>query len=145
MDLNKCSKIELLSECERLGLTRFKSKSKSELIGLIEAFIDKKPTQTLNLISKSSLDGITILNNDCIEELKKLADGSIDLVLTDPPYFIDKLDSKWSSENINSDVKNSHIPLGTTISFKKIVTCAKEPHRSHVTDTIKLIILNLIQ
>lgn len=29
-----------------------------------------------------------IIHGDCIEEMKKLPDGSIDLVITDPPYFI---------------------------------------------------------
>ena len=50
-----------------------------------------------------------IINGDCIEELKKLEDNSIDCVITDPPYFIDKLDHKWSSEEIAADKKNSHI------------------------------------
>jgi site-specific DNA-methyltransferase (adenine-specific) len=42
-------------------------------------------------------------------ELNKLQDNSIDCVITDPPYFIDKLDNNWSSKEVNSDVKNSHI------------------------------------
>src|SRR6056300_532014 len=54
-------------------------------------------------------DNIKILNADCMIELNKLEDNSIDCVITDPPYFIDKLDNKWSSSEINSDVKNSHI------------------------------------
>jgi len=29
-----------------------------------------------------------IIHGDCIEEMKKLPDGSIDLIITDPPYFI---------------------------------------------------------
>ncbi|MCX7360151.1 MAG: site-specific DNA-methyltransferase, partial [Alphaproteobacteria bacterium] len=29
-----------------------------------------------------------IIEGDCIEELKKLADGSVDLVFADPPYFM---------------------------------------------------------
>lgn len=29
-----------------------------------------------------------LINGDCIEEMKKIADGSVDLVLTDPPYFL---------------------------------------------------------
>lgn len=31
-----------------------------------------------------------IINGDCIEELKNIDDNSIDLILTDPPYFISK-------------------------------------------------------
>jgi len=52
---------------------------------------------------------IIILHNDCLIELEKLEDNSIDCVITDPPYFIDKLDSGWSSTQIESDKKNSHI------------------------------------
>jgi len=27
-----------------------------------------------------------IINGDCLEELKKLADNSVDSIITDPPY-----------------------------------------------------------
>lgn len=27
-----------------------------------------------------------LINGDCIEEMKKIPDGSVDMVLTDPPY-----------------------------------------------------------
>jgi site-specific DNA-methyltransferase (adenine-specific) len=50
-----------------------------------------------------------IILGDCITELQKLADNSIDCVITDPPYFIDKLDHKWSPDDIAMDKKNSHI------------------------------------
>lgn len=55
------------------------------------------------------MEDITIIHNDCIEELNNLQDNSIDCIITDPPYFIDKLDNNWDSENIKSDKKNSHI------------------------------------
>jgi site-specific DNA-methyltransferase (adenine-specific) len=66
---------------------------------------------------------IQIINNDCILELENLLDNSIDLVLTDPPYFIDKLDNKWSSDDINNDTKNSHIkhlPKGMKFDKKQV-------------------------
>jgi site-specific DNA-methyltransferase (adenine-specific) len=44
-----------------------------------------------------------------MKELEKMPDNSIDCVITDPPYFIDKLDDKWSPKEIKEDVKNSHI------------------------------------
>jgi site-specific DNA-methyltransferase (adenine-specific) len=59
--------------------------------------------------SNSNNNNIIILNNDCMIELDKLKDNSIDCVITDPPYFIDKLDNSWSSIEVNCDVKNSHI------------------------------------
>jgi site-specific DNA-methyltransferase (adenine-specific) len=125
MDLTELSKPKLLAKCEELGITNCKSKNKSELIDLIkskkqplEFIIEDKDadgdninkTDILNKIVTTPMNNnITILNADCMVELNKLEDNSIDCVITDPPYFIDKLDNKWSSSQVNSDIKNSHI------------------------------------
>lgn len=64
-----------------------------------------------------------LINGNCLDELKKLEDNSIDLVFTDPPYFIHKLDSSWSKERIDSDKKNSHIknlPKGMKYSKNQV-------------------------
>jgi len=39
-----------------------------------------------------------IFHSDTLEFIPKLESDSIDLVLTDPPYFLDKFDDKWSPE-----------------------------------------------
>lgn len=52
---------------------------------------------------------IILLHNDCMKEVIKLEDNSIDCIITDPPYFIDKLDSNWSVKEIKEDKKNSHV------------------------------------
>ena len=52
---------------------------------------------------------IIIVHNDCMKEIAKMENDSIDCIITDPPYFIDKLDNNWSSSQVNGDVKNSHI------------------------------------
>ena len=68
-------------------------------------------------------ENIQIINNDCMAELIKLEDNSIDCVITDPPYFIDKLDNKWSSKDIKDDKKNSHIkhlPKGMKFDKKQV-------------------------
>tara|TARA_A100001015_G_C14822602_1_gene645359 strand:- start:284 stop:805 length:522 start_codon:yes stop_codon:yes gene_type:complete len=70
-----------------------------------------------------SLKHITIINDDCIEQLKNIPDNSLDLILTDPPYFIDQLDNKWSSKKINEQKKNSHIkhlPKGMKFDKKQV-------------------------
>ena len=54
-------------------------------------------------------ENIKVINGDSLIELKRLDDNSIDCVITDPPYFIDKLDNNWSSNEIKNDKKNSHI------------------------------------
>ena len=56
-----------------------------------------------------SMETISIIKADCMEELKKLPDESIDCVITDPPYFIDRLTNNWDSNYIKKDTKNSHI------------------------------------
>jgi DNA modification methylase len=48
----------------------------------------------------------------CGDSLKKvlpeIEDNSIDVVITDPPYFLDKMDDSWSCEKVsNSD--NHHV------------------------------------
>ncbi len=124
MDLTKLSKPELLAKCEELGITKCKSKNKGELIDLInsksqqikekpkiELIIEEDDDNPSNIDQDIHVadDKIIILNADCMIELNKLQDNSIDCVITDPPYFIDKLDNNWSSTEVNSDVKNSHI------------------------------------
>ena len=52
---------------------------------------------------------IILLHNDCMKEVIKLDNNSIDCIITDPPYFIDKLDSNWSVDDIKQDKKNSHV------------------------------------
>ena len=64
-----------------------------------------------------------IIHGDSITELLNLKDNSIDLILTDPPYFIHKLDSNWSADKINEDKKNSHIkhiPKGMKFSKTQV-------------------------
>jgi site-specific DNA-methyltransferase (adenine-specific) len=66
---------------------------------------------------------IHIENADCIEYLKTFEPNSIDCVITDPPYFIDKLDHKWSADDISNDKKNSHIkhlPKGMKFDKKQV-------------------------
>mgnify|MGYP001426490086 CR=1 FL=1 len=64
-----------------------------------------------------------IIHGTCFEELKKIKDNSVDLFLTDPPYFIHKLDAGWSKERIESDRKNSHVtnlPKGMKYSKSQV-------------------------
>jgi site-specific DNA-methyltransferase (adenine-specific) len=115
MDLTKLSKPELLVKCEELGITKYKSKNKDKLIELINSkkqsseFIIKDDDNVNKTDISTINDNIKILNADCMDELNKLEDNSIDCIITDPPYFIDKLDNKWSSSEVNNNVKNSHI------------------------------------
>lgn len=66
---------------------------------------------------------IIIINDDCLNGLKNIPDNTIDCVITDPPYFIDLLDNKWSSQYIKDDKKNSyikHLPKGMKFDKKQV-------------------------
>ncbi|MEK9207890.1 MAG: DNA methyltransferase, partial [Patescibacteria group bacterium] len=43
-----------------------------------------------------------ILHGDCLELMKQIPDGSIDLILTDPPYNISQNDKKIERDNIQN-------------------------------------------
>ena len=48
MELEKLSKIELLEKCKEIGITKYKSKNKNELILLINSINIKKSLSTVN-------------------------------------------------------------------------------------------------
>ncbi|RLA08683.1 MAG: site-specific DNA-methyltransferase [Gammaproteobacteria bacterium] len=48
-----------------------------------------------------------IINQDSLEFLKNIQENSVDIVLTDPPYFLDKMDNKWNVDRVHND-KNLH-------------------------------------
>lgn len=62
-----------------------------------------------------------LYNNDCLEELLNIADESIDFVITDPPYFINKFKQDWTLNKntiyVNSHV--SHLPKGMKYEKKQ--------------------------
>ncbi|MCK4745028.1 site-specific DNA-methyltransferase [Candidatus Parcubacteria bacterium] len=49
-----------------------------------------------------------IILGDSLEVLKNIESNSIDVVLTDPPYFLDKLDNNWKYDNVNNN-KNQQV------------------------------------
>lgn len=45
----------------------------------------------------------TYLLGDCFEHLKNIPDASIDMCLTDPPYFLDSLGDDWDSKAVEAN------------------------------------------
>jgi site-specific DNA-methyltransferase (adenine-specific) len=96
----------------------------------LESLVDNKNLIIKNFYEKSNwglilknINNINIVNADSLEYLKTLDDNSIDCIITDPPYFIDKLDNNWSSKKVNNDKKNSHIkhlPKGMKFDKKQV-------------------------
>ncbi len=50
-----------------------------------------------------TIDNPTITNEDCLELLKQIHDNSVDLVLTDLPYFISKKTGFLKGDLTNDD------------------------------------------
>ncbi len=56
-----------------------------------------------------------IICADTLELLPQIGDNSIDVVLTDPPYFLDKLDNNWDYEKVskkNNQYTIKSLPAG---------------------------------
>ncbi|MDR3233539.1 MAG: site-specific DNA-methyltransferase [Planctomycetaceae bacterium] len=63
-------------------------------------FLKNKHLKNANFINR-------IINADALKILPQLEENSIDIVLTDPPYFLDKLDNHWDYQKV-SNQKNQH-------------------------------------
>lgn len=70
------------------------------------------------VLTRKNLKNIEIFNEDCFQLMSRIQDDSIDMVLTDPPYFIDQMDDSWSSENIKRGQKKSRVVGGMPVGMK---------------------------
>jgi site-specific DNA-methyltransferase (adenine-specific) len=50
-----------------------------------------------------------IILGDAEKILHEIEDNSIDLVLTDPPYFLDKMDNNWNSQKVSKTTDYCHV------------------------------------
>ena len=118
MDFNNYTIKQLKDFCKN---TPNSCKKKNEYLDFIKNNIEKINNNNESKIYDNN--NIKIINNDCMIELNKIEDNSIDCVITDPPYFIDKLDNKWNSNDINNKTANSHIshlPKGMAFNKKQV-------------------------
>ena len=91
------------------------------------------------------MDGITLWRGDCLELMKDIPDGSVDLVLTDPPYGTMKGApiSSWKARN---DCAEWDTTLDTEKLFAEIsrvlrrngkaVLFCQEPYTSHLITNV---------
>ena len=59
----------------------------------------------------TALDGILnkVTLGECIEMMKKIPNNSIDMICTDPPYFLDGLGNDWNKEKLDGKGSSSMI------------------------------------
>ncbi|MEW6608584.1 MAG: site-specific DNA-methyltransferase [bacterium] len=50
-----------------------------------------------------------IILGDSLKVLPQIEDNSIDLVLTDPPYFLDKMDNNWNHQTVSTITGYCHV------------------------------------
>lgn len=60
----------------------------------------------------------SLIQCDCREVLPKLPDSCIDLVVTDPPYFIDRMDSGWDDSRLAGSAAKSGVIGGLPVGMK---------------------------
>jgi len=125
MDLSKLSRKGLSEICNKYNIKYSTSDKKGDILKMINDYNiqNKNLCESKKVDDKTNHDNILLINNDCMIEIDKLEDNSIDCVITDPPYFIDKLDNNWCSKVLNSDIKNSHIkhlPKGMKFDKSKV-------------------------
>jgi site-specific DNA-methyltransferase (adenine-specific) len=116
MDYTKKTRDELVALCKEKSIKQYSGKKKSELIEMLSSIAveitDNVVVSNVPDICFDDLDGMTnkILYGECIEMMKKIPTNSIDMVCTDPPYFLDGLGNHWNKEAI--DHKGSSSVVG---------------------------------
>lgn len=58
------------------------------------------------------------MDGDCRDVLADMKDASVHLVITDPPYFLDRLDDGWNPERIKRSQCNAGVIGGLPVGMK---------------------------
>jgi len=62
-----------------------------------------------------------IICANTLELLPQIEENSIDVVLTDPPYFLDKLDNNWDYEEVSN--QNNQYAIKSLPAGRKKILC----------------------
>lgn len=110
------SKDELKLICKARKIKGVTGKTKPELVQMILAKISPEPPAAPVPSEPSAPSYInTVQLGDCLEHMKKLPANSIDMVCTDPPYFLDGLGDTWNKEGLDKKGSSSlvgNLPKG---------------------------------
>jgi site-specific DNA-methyltransferase (adenine-specific) len=110
MDLTKLNKKELIDKCKELPIRGYSNKKKEELIELIKQ--SEKSDDTIDVLDEFINK---IIHGNCMELMKKMPDNSIDMICTDPPYFLDGLCNEWNKDKLDKKGSSSlvgNLPKG---------------------------------
>lgn len=124
MDYKKKKTAELIELCKERRLTGYKGKRKSFIVELLEKAHAQEQEQEPKPAEAQEQNTIIheIVGNpnkihlaDCLEQMKKMPSNSIDMVCTDPPYFLDGLGNDWNKESLDNKGSSSvvgNLPKG---------------------------------
>lgn len=88
----------------------------------------KKRKQTVSNSNLNEHSAITLFHGDCMEELKKIPDGTVDMVLCDPPYGITR--NKW---DVKLDIESVWTQLRRiTKKDSPMIFTTSEPYSSEL-------------
>lgn len=59
-----------------------------------------------------------IQRGDCFIWLKEIKDNSIDLIITDPPYFIDGMSNEWNKDKLEKKTKKAKVIGSLPVGMK---------------------------
>lgn len=59
-----------------------------------------------------------LLKGDCTKLIREIADNSIDLIVTDPPYFIDGMGNDWDDKALKTKAKRAGVIGGLPVGMK---------------------------
>jgi DNA modification methylase len=80
-----------------------------------------------------------IINGDCLKLIKDIPDNSIDMILTDPPYF-DNLKANWNAKEQYVNRVREREPRKLSCLEKSIRGKFKESRENKLTNhTVRLI------
>lgn len=82
---------------------------------LTEIKTDPTPGCTIDPVK---IGNATVYNQDCLTIFKDLTDNSVDLIVTDPPYFLDGMDNNWSDTKLKKKKDKSHVIGGLPVGMK---------------------------
>ena len=108
MDYTLKKKSDLIKLCKEHNINNLENKSKNELIELLEKNNSEEYLDLNDIINK-------VIHTECIEIIKKIPSNSIDMICTDPPYFLDGLGNNWNKDNIDNKGSSSlvgNLPKG---------------------------------
>ena len=105
---------ELKTLCKERNIKGISGKSKSDLIDLLTVKVPSHTPPSPQLLNLDTLINKVTLG-ECINIMKTMPPNSIDMVCTDPPYFLDGLGDTWNKESLDSKGSSSvvgNLPKG---------------------------------